>query len=115
LIFGSLDIPVAEVQNDGIAKYMRDNLQHGLLAKGFEDSYAESKIAGAILMGSTDCMSDVPMDKLEMAFGVFNRMIGDGTVHRGIYVNDGVSLRVYSMIGNLPLPESRMKNLRRGK
>jgi cell division GTPase FtsZ len=115
LIFGSLDIPADNIDQSSISNYMRENLNSGLLAKGFDNHYAESKIAGAILMGKEDVLGNIPMDYLEMAFGVLNRVIGDGTVHRGIYVNDKIPLRVYSMIGNLPLPESRVKSLARGK
>jgi cell division GTPase FtsZ len=119
LIFGSLDIPVSDptqpVTKDSISTYMRDNLQSGLLAKGFEDNYTESKIAGALLIGQSEVMGNIPMENLEMAFGILNRVIGDGTVHRGIYVNESIPLRVYSLIGNLKLPESRMRVLNRGR
>jgi cell division GTPase FtsZ len=115
LVFGSLDIPTEDVNTNSISNYMRDNLNSGLLAKGFDDHYSESKVAGAILLGNEDSLSNIPMEYLEMAFGVLNRVIGDGTVHRGIYVNDKIPLRVYTLIGNLPLPSSRVKNLNRGK
>lgn len=115
LIFGSLDVPAENVQQTSISSYMRENLNSGLLAKGFDDHYSESKIAGAILMGQEDVLGAIPMEYLEMAFGVLNKVIGDGTVHRGIYVNEKIPLRVYSMIGNLPLPSSRVKSLSRGK
>jgi hypothetical protein len=94
---------------------MRDNLNQGLLAKGFDDHYAESKVAGALLVGQEESLSGIPMEYLERAFGVLNRVIGDGTVHRGIYVNEKIPLRVYTLIGNLPLPSSRIKSLGRGK
>lgn len=114
LVFGSLDIPTDSLIQTSIATYMRENLQAGLLAKGFDDHYSESKIAGAILMGKEDVLSGIPMEYLDMAFGILNRMIGDGTVHRGIYTNEKIPLRVYSMIGNLPLPQDRIKLLSRG-
>ena len=115
LIFGSLDIPADKVDQNSISSYMRENLNSGLLAKGFDDHYSESKIAGAILIGQEEVLSNIPMDYLEMAFGVLNKVVGDGTVHRGIYVNEKIPLRVYTMIGNLPLPASRVKSLMRGK
>ena len=115
LIFGSLDIPVEEVNENSISNYMRDNLNQGLLAKGFDDHYAESKVAGAILVGQEESLGNIPMAYLETAFGVLNRVIGDGTVHRGIYCNEKIPLRVYTLIANLPLPSSRIKSLGRGK
>lgn len=115
LIFGSLDIPIGEVDENSISNYMRDNLNQGLLAKGFDDHYAESKVAGAILVGQEESLGNIPMEYLERAFGVLNRVVGDGTVHRGIYVNEKIPLRVYTLIGNLPLPSSRIKSLGRGK
>lgn len=115
LIFGSLDIPTDNIDENSISNYMRDNLQSGLLAKGFDDHYADSKVAGAILLGSEDALGEIPMEYLEMAFGVLNRVVGDGTVHRGIYINEKIPLRVYTLIGNLPLPASRIKSLNRGK
>ena len=115
LVFGSLDIPTDAIDTNSISNYMRDNLNSGLLAKGFEDHYIESKVAGAILLGSEEVMGEIPMEYLEMAFGTLNHVIGDGTVHRGIYLNEKVPLRVYTLIGNLPLPSSRVKSLNRGK
>lgn len=114
MIFGSLDIPTEKIEQASISTHMRENLQAGLLAKGFDDHYGDSKIAGAILMGQEDILAEIPMDYLDMAFGVLNRMIGDGTVHRGIYTNEKIPLRVYTMIGNLPLPASRITALSRG-
>ena len=114
LVFGSLDIPTESIQSTSISTYMRENLTSGLLAKDFEESYSGSKVAGAILVGTEEKLGEIPMEFLESAFGVLNRMIGDGTVHRGIYVNEGIPLRVYTLIGNLSLPAARMKILSRG-
>lgn len=111
MVFGALDIPVDDMASDSISTHMRENLQTGLLIKGFDESYSESKVAGAILVGKEEVLGEIPMDYLELAFGVLNRIIGDGTVHRGIYVNEGLDLRVYTIIGNLPLPEVRLKLL----
>jgi hypothetical protein len=72
-----------------------------------------SKVAGAILVGNEEILGEIPMEYLERAFGVLNRMIGDGTVHRGIYTNDAIALRVYTLIGNLVIPETRIKALAR--
>lgn len=116
LTFGSLDIPVEadEITKTSISTYMRENLSTGLLAKGFEEAYATSKVAGAILVGQEEVLGEIPMEYLETAFGVLNKMVGDGTVHRGIYVNEEIPLRVYTLIGNLVLPFAKMKVLNRG-
>jgi len=114
LVFGSLDIPTEAITSTSISTYMRENLSSGLLAKDFEESYSEAKVAGAILVGNESVLGEIPMEYLESAFSVLNRMIGDGTVHRGIYVNESIKLRVYTLIGNLMLPANRMKTLSRG-
>jgi cell division GTPase FtsZ len=113
LVFGSLDIPSENLSESSISIYMRENLTSGLLARDFEESYMTSKVAGAILVGNEEILGEIPMEYLERAFGVLNRMIGDGTVHRGIYTNDAIALRVYTLIGNLVIPETRIKALAR--
>ncbi len=92
-----------------ISQAVKKNLEKTLLASGFE--LGTAKLAGCIVVGSKKLMSNVPglQDNINYAFDVLSEITGNASVHRGIYEDQRDSLRVYTIIGGLDAPTSRLE------
>lgn len=108
MIFGSTVVEDSE-RKTAVAKALRDNIGSGLLAEGFD--IGESKIAGVVVTGSQDLMENLPQENIDAAIECLDRLVGGGTLHHGIYVENVDKLTVYTIIGGLPLPSERIKKL----
>ncbi len=94
-----------------ISHAVKQNLERTLLASGFELSSAQ--MAGCIVVGSKKLMSNVPglQDNINYAFDVLSEITGNASVHRGIYEDNRDYLRVYTVIGGLDAPLSRLQEM----
>ena len=94
-----------------ISEAVKQNLEKTLLGEGFDLTTA--KIAGCVVVGGKRLMKNVKglQDNIEYAFDVLSEITGKATLHRGIYEDDKDSLRVYTIIGGLDLPQKRLKEL----
>lgn len=108
LLFGSTVVDDSS-RKTAVAKALRENVGKGLLAEGFDLSL--SKIAGVIVTGSQDLMESVPQENIDAAIECLERLVGGGTLHHGIYVENNDKLTVYTLIGGLPLPDERINRL----
>ncbi|MBW8039340.1 MAG: hypothetical protein FVQ85_05015 [Planctomycetes bacterium] len=95
-----------------ISEAVKQNLQKTLLAGGFDLSTA--KLAGCIVVGGKKLMNNISglQDNINYAFDVLSEITGEATIHRGIYEDDRESLRVYTIIGGLDSPTSRLEELK---
>jgi cell division GTPase FtsZ len=95
-----------------ISEAVKQNLQKTLLASGFDLSTA--KLAGCIAVGGKTLMNKASglQDNINYAFDVLSEITGRATIHRGIYEDDKESLRVYTIIGGLDSPTSRLEELK---
>ncbi|MBN2483070.1 MAG: hypothetical protein JXD21_02550 [Candidatus Omnitrophica bacterium] len=95
-----------------ISRAVKNNLEKTLLAGGFDLSTA--KVAGCIVVGGKKLMANVSglQDRINYAFDVLSEITGKATIHRGVYEDDRDSLRVYTIIGGLNLPEKRLAELK---
>jgi len=95
-----------------ISEAVKQNLQKTLLASGFDLTTA--KLAGCIAVGGKTLMNKASglQDNINYAFDVLSEITGRATIHRGIYEDDKESLRVYTIIGGLDSPTSRLEELK---
>jgi cell division GTPase FtsZ len=96
-----------------ISAAVKNNLTKTLLAGGFDLTTAKG--AGCIIVGGRKMMASVEglQDNIDFAFDVLADITGDATVHRGIYEDSRETLRVYTILGGLNAPTSRIDQLRR--
>lgn len=108
LIFGSTTVDDA-TRKTAVSKALRENISKGLLAEGFDLSL--SNIAGVIVTGSQELMESLPQENVDAAVECLERLVGSGTLHHGIYVENVDKLTVYTIIGGLSLPDDRINRL----
>ena len=94
-----------------LSQAMKKNLEKTLLAAGFD--LATAKLAGCIVVGGKKLMSSVPglQDNIDYACDVLSEVTGNATVHRGVYEDERESLRVYTIIGGLQSPVTRLEEM----
>ncbi|MAF24729.1 hypothetical protein CL634_04055 [bacterium] len=94
-----------------LTKSIRDNVKKNVLADGIDVS--TGKTASVIMIGGNEILQQVPQENLDKGFEQFSRMLGKGsTVHRGIYSGNVDNLTVYTVIGGMARPESKLKTLK---
>jgi cell division GTPase FtsZ len=94
-----------------ISEAVKTNLQKTLLADGFDLTTA--KLAGCIVVGGKKLMANAKglQSNIDYAFDVLSEITGQATIHRGIYEDDRDCLRVYTIIGGLDSPGTRLEEL----
>jgi cell division GTPase FtsZ len=96
----------------GIAYAIRNSLKKNILSGGV--SLDTGSVAGAIVIGSEEVLTEVPQANLDTAFEQLTRILKPGnTVHRGIYRGNKPGLVVYTMIGGLGRPSDKLAELRK--
>lgn len=89
-----------------ISKVMRENLARNVLVGGFDISKAN--VGACIFIGSPDIFDSIPQSHLEHGFDTMVRIMGGGTLHRGIYKGSNKGLVVYTALSELGYPQERM-------
>jgi len=94
-----------------LSEAMKENLEKTLLAGGFNLSTAN--MAGCIVVGGKKLMAHTKglQNNIDYAFDVLSEITGRATIHRGIYEDDRDSLRVYTIIGGLDSPSTRLEEI----
>lgn len=109
IIFGATKISQYE-RNTDISDGLRNNLKRTLLAE--VDITTATHIA-AILCAPDRILDVLPQSDIDLAFTTLERIIGgenrDIMVHQGIYEAKKMGLYLYTMLGGLSIPESRLK------
>jgi hypothetical protein len=111
VVFGMCKVGSWETQ-DAIAKAVRGNLKDTLLCEGFDLS--SGSVAGAIVTAHREVLEEIPMEDIDYMFNSLGRMLGNEgiTLHNGVYESRGGSpLRVFTMVGGLKPPTSRLAEL----
>jgi cell division GTPase FtsZ len=107
--FGACPIKKYDSSTD-ISFAIRDNLKNNVLVGGFDLSHAAT--AGCVFIGNSDVLNSIPQEHLEHGFEMLSRIMRQGgTVHRGIYKGAKPGLVVYSALGELGKPDSRMEDM----
>lgn len=107
---GLTKLDKASNQTD-ISAAIRDNLEKTMLARSFDLKTA--KVAAAIAVGGHEMMSTQAglQDKINYGFDMLANMTGNATIHRGIHEDSREVIRIYTMIGGLALPNTRLNEL----
>jgi cell division GTPase FtsZ len=94
-----------------LSEAVKENLEKTLLAGGFDLSTAE--LAGCIVVGGKKLMAHTKglQSNIDYAFDVLSEITGRATIHRGIYEDDRDCLRVYTIIGGMDNPNTRLEEI----
>lgn len=94
-----------------ISKSIKSNVDKTLLA---EIDIANATYAACCAVGGKGIMENTPglMDSLSYGFDTLSSLCPNATLHRGIYEDDKPSLRLYTLISGLRIPQSRLDQLR---
>jgi len=94
-----------------LSEAVKENLEKTLLAGGFDLSTANT--AGCVVVGGKKLIAQTKglQNNIDYAFDVLSEITGRATIHRGIYEDDRDSLRVYTIIGGLDSPSSRLEEI----
>jgi cell division GTPase FtsZ len=106
---------VEECDNEyAISKAVKNSLEQAILAGEFDLSTA--KVAACIVVGGKKIMANVKslQHNIDYAFDILAETTGQATIYRGIYEDSSDSLRVYTIIGGLGIPEIRLEELSKG-
>jgi cell division GTPase FtsZ len=105
---------VAEYDNESsVAEAMINNVKSGLLADNFDLSQARS--VGVIITGNKKTLSTVQASTLEYGFAMVGKLTSDSAkIFKGIYEvdTDNDTLKIYTFISGLGLPQARIEELR---
>jgi len=101
---------VKDVADAGsVSAALKNNLGRTLLASGFDLKTASH--AAAVVLGGGDVLDEIDNAAIEEGFDTLAMLTGDATVHRGVYEDDKPRLNVYTLIGGLSGPVSRIEEL----
>jgi cell division GTPase FtsZ len=100
-----LDDPLA------ISQAVADSLQTTLFAGG--EDLSTAKAAGCVVVGGQELMAHVRglQDNIDYAFDMLSEVTGRAISYRGIYEDETDSLRVYTILGGLGIPQARLTEL----
>jgi cell division GTPase FtsZ len=112
---GVLVMGVAKVKEfedeQKVSSAIKSNIEKTLLG---EVELSDATTAACVAIGSKDIMENTPglMDSLSYGFDTLSSLCPSAVLHRGIYEDNKDSLRLYTIISGLKVPEKRMKQLR---
>jgi cell division GTPase FtsZ len=97
--------------SESISRALRSNIENTLLAEEFD--LESAKVVGIIAIGGKEIFDSVPglMNSIEDAFGTIGFLTGDSVIHRGLYMNNSNSLKVFTLIGGMSDPVRRYKKI----
>ena len=94
-----------------VSAAIKSNIEKTLLT---DVELSDASVAACVAIGSKDIMENTPglMDSLSYGFDTLASLCPNATLHRGIYEDNKDSLRLYTIISGLGIPEKRLKQLR---
>ena len=114
MIFGNIGIKEEpEDINHMFSNAIKDNINSGLLAEGF--NLVEATHCGCIIAAHPDELAKIPRRAEENAMAALMEIIGSGSVYRGVYGIDSLTFhQVFFMLSGLGLPVDRIRTLIHG-
>jgi cell division GTPase FtsZ len=106
---------VDEFDNEyAISKAVKNSVEQAVLAGEFDLTTA--KAAACIVVGGKKIMANAKslQHNIDYAFDVLAETTGQATIYRGIYEDNNDSLRVYTIVGGLGIPDIRLEELGHG-
>jgi len=94
-----------------VSSAIKSNIEKTLLT---DVELSDASVAACIAIGSKNIMENTPglMDSLSYGFDTLASLCPNATLHRGIYEDNKDSLRLYTIVSGLGIPEKRLKQLR---
>jgi len=93
-----------------VSNAIKSNIEKTLLT---DVELSDANAAACVAIGSKDIMENTPglMDSLSYGFDTLSSLCPNAVLHRGIYEDNKDSLRLYTIISGLKVPEKRLKQL----
>lgn len=109
MVFGMT--PVPNLTNEAeISKAVRENLKRNVLCG--ELDLATGKIAASVAIADDQTLDKIPQEHLDNAFNQLNRTLQSGsTVHQGVYKGNKAGLSIFTAIGGISTPQSKLDAL----
>jgi len=109
MVFGMT--PVPNLTNEAeISKAVRENLKRNVLCG--ELDLSTGKIAASVAIADDQTLDKIPQEHLDNAFNQLNRTLQSGsTVHQGVYKGNKVGLSIFTAIGGISTPQSKLDAL----
>jgi len=94
-----------------VSNAIKSNIEKTLLS---EVELSDATAAACVAVGSKDIMENTSglMDSLSYGFDTLSSLCPDAVLHRGIYEDNKDSLRLYTIVSGLKVPEKRLKQLK---
>jgi cell division GTPase FtsZ len=94
-----------------ISKSIKGNIDKTLLA---EIDISDATFAACCAVGGKAIMENTPglMDSLSYGFDTLSSLCPKATLHRGIYEDEKQSLRLYTLVSGLKIPQARLDQFR---
>lgn len=111
ITFGAMPVTKWSDPTD-ISAAVRNNLKTNILSGGVD--IGTGSVAGVVVIGGVNVLAGIPQVSLDHAFDQMNRLLRQpSVVHRGIYRGNKDSLVVYTVVGGLGQPITKLDELRR--
>lgn len=109
MVFGMT--PVPNLSNEAeISKAVRENLKRNVLCG--ELDLSTGKIAASVAIADEETLDKIPQEHLDNAFNQLNRTLQSGsTVHQGVYKGNKAGLSIFTAIGGISTPQSKLDAL----
>lgn len=109
MVFGMT--PVPNLTNEAeISKAVRENLKRNVLCG--ELDLSTGKIAASVAIADDQTLDKIPQEHLDNAFNQLNRTLQSGsTVHQGVYKGNKAGLSIFTAIGGISTPQSKLDAL----
>ena len=115
VLFGSNRISRDEYESNDLAlvSAISDNLEHGLLASGFELKEAQS--VGILVVARQEVLDRVPNQSISFIFKFIADEYSSARVFKGIYTtpSDNDDIQIYFIFSGMGLPRERVESLKK--
>ena len=109
MVFGMTSVPDTNGEAE-ISKAVRENLKRNVLCGDLDLS--TGKVAATVAIGDEATLDKIPQEYLDNAFNQLNRTLQTGsTVHQGIYKGNKSGLSIFTAIGGISTPQSKLDAL----
>lgn len=109
MVFGMTNVPSLNSEAE-ISKAVRENLKRNVLCG--ELDLSTGKIAATVAIADEKTLDSIPQEYLDNAFNQLNRTLQAGsTVHQGVYKGNKQGLSIFTAIGGISTPQSKLDAL----
>lgn len=100
-VIGVTKINTTADQNYKLSQALQDNFKKTLLSGDVD--YTSAKQAACIIVADDNTMNNGSMDVVNHGFDAIHHVVGNATLHRGLYGSEKEGIRAYTLITGLEL------------